>query len=197
MRQRGFTILEVAIAITLAVFILMSAMPSISSWMRSTRMRTTAESISNGLMQARNEAVRRNQPVSFYLVSSASGDVVSMADCALSASGSGWVIGQTAPAANCSSAPGSFIALRPPGDSGAGLSVSANGTTVTFNGYGQVSNAGAINCIKFSNAADSTVRTLAIGVQSGGQVRMCDAKVQDADDPRYCLDPAVKDTGCP
>jgi type IV fimbrial biogenesis protein FimT len=195
MRQRGFTILEVAIAITLAVFILMSAMPSISSWMRSTRMRTTAESITNGLMQARNEAVRRNQPVSFFLVSDS--DPVSMSDsCALSSTGTGWVVAFASPAGKCATDRDAFVALRPPGDSAAGLSVTADATTVTFNGYGQVSNAGAITCIKFSNASDTSVRTLAIGVQSGGQVRMCDAKVSDSNDPRYCTLPAKPTDGC-
>jgi len=195
MRQRGFTILEVAIAITLAVFILMSAMPSISSWMRSTRMRTTAESIINGLMQARNEAVRRNQPVSFYLLSDSG--ATSMSDsCALSSTGTGWVVALASPVGKCATDANTFIAMRPLGDSAAGLSVAADANTVTFNGYGQVSNAGAITCIKFSNASDTTVRTLAIGVQSGGQVRMCDAKVSDSNDPRYCISPAQPNSGC-
>jgi type IV fimbrial biogenesis protein FimT len=191
MKQRGFTVLEVMIAITIAAFILMSAAPAAGTWMRNTRIRTTAESISNGLMQARNEAVRRNQPVGFYLVSDA--DATSMSDsCALSSSSGGWVVATASPAGGCTTNRDSFIALRPPGDTGGGLTVaatdssSAAATTVTFNGFGQISNASPINCIRVTNASDSTTRRLNIAINAGGQVRMCDPGVTDTNDPRVC-----------
>jgi len=190
MKQRGFTILEVMISITVAAFILMSTAPSISAWMRNTRIRTVAESMSNGLMQARNEAVRRNQPVSFYLVSDS--DAVSMSDsCALSGTSSGWVVALASPASKCTTDRDSFIALRPPGDSAGGLSVSAqdataaNATTVTFNGYGQITNASPITCIRLTNSMDASARKLNIAVNAGGQVRMCDPAVGTSD-PRAC-----------
>lgn len=186
MKQRGFTILEMMIAVTVAAFILMSTAPSISAWMRNTRIRTAAESMSNGLMQARNEAVRRNQPVSFFLVSD--NDAVAMSDaCALSNSGSGWVVALASPASKCTTDRDSFIALRPPGDAAGGLSVASNATTVTFNGYGQISNATPISCIRLTNSSDTLARSLNIAVSAGGQVRMCDPKVTDANDPRVCV----------
>ena len=85
MKQRGFTIIEVVIAIAIAAFLLAAVMPSAGAWIRNSRLRTAAESISVGMQQARNEAVRRNQPVGFFLVSDA--DAMSMTDgCALSSS---------------------------------------------------------------------------------------------------------------
>lgn len=189
MRQRGFTILEMMIAITVAAFILASAMPSVGAWMRNTRIRTAAESISNGLQQARNEAVRRNQPVSFFLVSDS--DAISMSDsCALSTTSTGWVVAPASPAGKCATDLGTFIAARPPGNTAGGLSLAANATTVTFNGFGQISNLLPINCIRLSSAGDTTARSLNIAVNPGGQVRMCDPKVTDSNDPRVCL------TGC-
>lgn len=186
MRQRGFTILEVVIAITLAAFILASAMPSVGTWMRNTRIRTAAESISNGLQQARNEAVRRNQPVSFYLVSDS--DAVSMTDsCALSSTSSGWVVAVASPAGRCATDSGTFIAMRPPGDAPGGLAVTSNASSVTFNGYGQISNLLPISCLKLSNSIDATARSLNIAVNAGGQIRMCDPKITDSNDPRVCL----------
>jgi type IV fimbrial biogenesis protein FimT len=192
MKQRGFTIIEVVITVTIAGFLLAAMMPSVAAWMRNTRVRTAAESISNGLQQARNEAVRRNQPVSFFLV--ADSDAISMSDgCALSSASSGWVVAMASPAGKCATDRDTFIAVRPPGDTASGLSVSAkdsgaaNATTVTFNGYGQISNASPISCIKLTNAIDATTRALNIAVNAGGQIRMCDPAVTDSNDPRVCL----------
>jgi type IV fimbrial biogenesis protein FimT len=193
MKQRGFTIIEVVIVVALAAFMLAAVAPSVSTWMRNTRIRTAAESISNGLQQARNEAVRRNQPVSFYLVSDS--NAVSMTDsCVLSATSSGWVVAAASPPLKCATDRDSYVAVRPPGDTATGLSVlskdlsSNDATTVSFNGYGQISNTStAISCIKLSNASDTTARALNIAINAGGQIRMCDPAVTDANDPRVCL----------
>jgi type IV fimbrial biogenesis protein FimT len=192
MKQRGFTIIEVVIAITLMGFLLAAMMPSAGAWIRNTRLRTAAESISAGLQQARNEAVRRNQPVGFFLVSDA--DAVSMSDgCALSSTSSGWVVAVASPAGKCATDRDTFVAVRPPGDTAIALSVAAQdaagagATTVMFNGYGQISNASPIACIKVSNPGDTTTRALNIAINAGGQIRMCDPAVTDTNDPRVCL----------
>ncbi|HEU5294061.1 MAG TPA: GspH/FimT family pseudopilin [Burkholderiaceae bacterium] len=188
--QRGFTILEVMIVITIAAFIMASAMPSVGAWMRNTRIRTAAESISIGLQQARNEAVRRNQPVGFYLVSET--DTTAMSDaCALSASSGGWVVSLASPAGKCATNRDTFIAARPAGNVSGGLSVTSvdsaasAATSISFNGYGQVTGANAIACVRVRNTADTTARGLNISVNAGGQVRMCDPAVGSSD-PRAC-----------
>jgi type IV fimbrial biogenesis protein FimT len=144
--------------------------------------------------------VRRNQPVSFFLVSDS--DAVSMSDgCALSSTSSGWVVATASPAGKCTTDRDTFIAVRPPGDTSNGLTVSAkdatpaNATTVTFNGYGQISNASAISCIKVGNASDATARRLNIALSAGGQIRMCDPAV-DATDPRACPPPVAPTAAC-
>lgn len=192
MRQRGFTIIEAVITITVAGLLVAAALPSAGAWIRNSRIRTAAESISNGLQQARNEAVRRNQSVSFYLVSDA--DPVSMTDaCALSSTSSGWVISISSPVGRCASDRDTFVAVRPAGDGASGLSVAAldnaaaAATTVTFNGFGQISNPSAISCVKVRNTMAADSRPLLIAVNPGGQVRMCDPAVTDANDPRKCV----------
>lgn len=191
MKQRGFTIIEVVIAVLIAGFLLAAALPSAGAWIRNSKIRTAAESISTGLQQARAEAVRRNQPVGFYLVSDA--DPVSMTDaCALSSSSSGWVISIASPAGKCATDRSTFIAVRPPGDTAGGLAVAAVDSTATaansiaFNGYGQISGVASITCIRISNASDASTRALNIAVNTGGTVRMCDPAVTDSNDPRKC-----------
>lgn len=193
--QRGFTVIEVIIAVTIAGLLLAAALPSAGTWIRNTKIRTAAESISNGLHQARAEAVRRNQPVGFYLVSDAAGATELSDTCALSATSSGWVVSPSSPAAKCATDQSSntIIALRPQGDTSSGLSVDAKDSTgtaataVIFSGYGQISNSAPISCVKLSNPADSNTRRLNIAVFPGGQVRMCDPGVSDTNDPRYCV----------
>jgi type IV fimbrial biogenesis protein FimT len=192
MRQRGFTIIEAVITITVAGLLVAAALPSAGAWIRNSRIRTAAESISNGLQQARNEAVRRNQSVSFHLVSDV--DPVSMTDaCTLSATSSGWVISINSPAGRCATDRDAFVAVRPAGDGASGLSVAAldntatAATTVTFNGFGQISNPSAISCVKVRNTLATDSRPLLIAVNPGGQVRMCDPAVTDANDPRKCV----------
>jgi type IV fimbrial biogenesis protein FimT len=67
--QRGFSMIEVAITIAIMGILMATAMPSVGDWIRNTKVRNAAESIQNGMQQARSEAVRRNRPVSFNLVS--------------------------------------------------------------------------------------------------------------------------------
>ena len=192
MKQRGFTLLEALLVITIAALLLAASLPSAGTWIRNTRIRTAAESISAGMQQARNEAVRRNQPVGFYMVSDA--DAVSMTDgCALSSSSLGWVISLASPAGKCATDRNNFIALRPPGDTADGLTVAAvdgaaaASSSLMFNGFGQVAGTTPITCVRVSNASDGSARALNIAINPGGQVRMCDPAVTNANDPRICL----------
>ena len=64
---RGFTFLELMVGLTIMGMLLMLGMPSFTTFLRNSEIRSTAESISNGLRAARSEATRLNRPVSFTL----------------------------------------------------------------------------------------------------------------------------------
>jgi type IV fimbrial biogenesis protein FimT len=66
-RIRGFTFLELMVALTIMGMLLMLGMPSFTTFVRNSEVRSTTESISNGLRAARSEATRLNRPVSFTL----------------------------------------------------------------------------------------------------------------------------------
>jgi type IV fimbrial biogenesis protein FimT len=63
----GFTLIEMMIAVVIAILLVMLALPSFSTFLRNREVRSTTESIANGLRLARSEAIRRNMLVSFRL----------------------------------------------------------------------------------------------------------------------------------
>ena len=204
MRQRGFSIVEVMVTITVLALMLFIAMPSIATWLANTRIRNTAESLQSGLQMARSEAVRRNQSISFYLVSLTNPAVMDDS-CTLSDTSGSWVISASLPTKKCSSAPSTttapmIVSTRAIGGDGANVAVTAlqsdkskAGNTVTFNGFGRVTNTNtAIGSIDIAGPAEvdeanPRYRKLQLLVTPAGAVRMCDPSANLPDnDPRKC-----------
>lgn len=190
----------VEVAVTLAVLgiLMASAMPSVGAWMVNARIRNTAESIQEGLQKARAEAVRRNQSVTFWMVTTSDPNVLSD-DCTTSATGGSWVVSLTDPTSKCSVAPSDTaapqtVAARPIGSGGDGVTVSAkqrdtttDATSITFNAFGQVANAGPIGQIRINDGTDGTDhRRYRIVISTGGRSLVCDEAVTSTTDPRYC-----------
>lgn len=202
--QRGFSLIE--LAVTLAVFglLLGAAFPSMSDWLRNTRVRNAAESMQAGLQKARTEAIRSNDTVTFWLVAGSDERRVD-SSCALSASAGSWIVGRDDPSGMCATAPSTTVAPKivdshAAGDGGSGVSVAASGTggagatCVRFNGFGRVADAAALpadNCRSPDGISTidlthtSGARRLRIVVSSAGSVRLCDRDVAGAD-PRAC-----------
>ena len=68
----GFTLIELLIAVTIGILLVMLAMPSFTTFLRNSEIRSTTESIVNGLRFARSEAIRRGTTVSFTLAAAGS-----------------------------------------------------------------------------------------------------------------------------
>ena len=64
-KGRGFTLIEMLVGLTITALLLLQGVPSITQFLRNSEIRSTAESIANGLRLARAEATRRNLPVTF------------------------------------------------------------------------------------------------------------------------------------
>lgn len=201
-RSRGFTLIEAVVVIAVIGLLVMAAGPSISTWIRNTQIRGIASSIHMGLMKARSEAIRRNQPVRFSLVSLTDPGMMDTT-CALSAASPSWVVSRNDPASYCNYAPSltptdandpMIVEAEAAGPAARSVTVSAlqsdnatAATTVTFNGFGRVADVStAIARIDVLNVAPgSDYRRLRIEVGSGGTIRLCDRDVSSAD-PRSC-----------
>lgn len=198
-RRLGFSLIEMMIAVVIAALLIMIGLPNMSLWLNNTRLRTAGETLLTGLQLARAEAVRRNTTVRFQLVS----DLTSA--CALSTSGTSWVVSLADPTGACEAAPSDInppqIIQKKSGAEGtSGVVLAAGGAaTVHFNGLGRVTTPGgvlnmtnieitnpAVGVCQHVDAVNGTMRCLRIRISAGGEVKMCDPAVTDATDPRIC-----------
>lgn len=178
LRQQGFTMVELMIAVTVLAILLSVGLPSFQAWIVNARIRTTAEAMQNGLQLARSEAVKRNTRVRFIL------------------SGTGWTVQTDG---------GTPIQTRPSGEGSSGVTVAVtpNGATqVTFNALGMsVFNTDAsLSILSLEMDVPTTIlaaaqsrelritvaSSQALGIPAGGQIRMCDPYFTAAGDPRSC-----------
>jgi type IV fimbrial biogenesis protein FimT len=203
---RGFTLIEIAVVLVILGLMLVAVMPSVGVWMRNTQVRNTASSMLAGLAQARNEAIRRNVPIRFSMVSLTNSTVMNDT-CAVSRSGVSWVVSVRDPACHCSVAPSTDPATDA-ADANNPLIVEANaggiggthvvtaarladgsaaGGTVTFDGFGRLADASPVRVVDVSNVTlGNDYRRLRIEIASGGATRLCDMGVTDTTDPRSC-----------
>ncbi|MBY0235028.1 MAG: GspH/FimT family pseudopilin, partial [Burkholderiaceae bacterium] len=94
------TLIELIVTLAILSLLLMVAAPNVSAWMRNTQIRNVATSILTGVQRARAEAIRRNAPMRFSLVS-LSDSAVMDGSCKLSEAGVSWVVSQDNPAGLC------------------------------------------------------------------------------------------------
>ena len=196
---RGVTLIELMVTISLLAILLVFVGPSMGSWLRNTQIRNTAQAIQAGLQRARQEAVKRNEPIRFSLVSLADSAVMDNS-CALSSSGVSWVVSVDDPAGQCSSVASETIApmivdKAAGGVGGKHVSVTARqadpsteaATAVTFDGFGRVVNGEPIGVIDIDDLTPGgDYRALRLVIARGGSIRMCEPKVSAPTDPRHC-----------
>lgn len=172
--QRGFGLIETMVTIAILAILLSIAVPSYQQMIANSRTRSIAESFRAGVDLARTEAMRRNLPVSFAIVSDG---------CTASASETSWVVFR---GTACSDA--AVIQRFNGSGAGAGSTVSSasSRTQVTFGGMGMVATTNPITQIDFSNSLPTAQRrNLRLTLSTGGQTRLCDPGAASGD-PRAC-----------
>jgi type IV fimbrial biogenesis protein FimT len=184
--MRGFTMIELMVAVAIGALLIFLAAPSFTTFLRNSEIRSTSESIVNGLRAAKTEAARQNQRVMFTL---AGGNSAS------------WAINLATDPDSCAGAASPPIQAYVKEEAGKNSKITVTPPTkltVCFDGVGRVVNQGTPNDHILSIDVESTVaceaRPLRIVVDDASAatprgLRMCDPNPSlPADDPRYCRD---------
>ena len=196
--SRGFTLLELMATLAVAGVLAALAIPSFSSWIANTKVRTSAQSIGSNLRFAQAEALKRSRGVVLYRTASST--------CAINASpsatGAYWVM-QTIPYVSVETA--AIVQCNTVADFTANVDVSSaavgSGTLpICFNGSGRLAavtdpGLGGAACTVDANGTrqfnvrlnPQSNRPLRVLATLGGSVRLCDpAKTFSATDPDGC-----------
>lgn len=191
----GFSLIEMVVALAVIGILMAAVMPNVSEWIQNTKVRTAADAIQSGLQATRGEAVKRNRPMTFWLVSLDDNKVMDNS-CKLSSTSGSWVVSANSPDGNCGKAPSAtadpmIAQTHPVGEGADGVTVSAmtadksqTANSITFNGFGQVVGSDGIGNVDVS--APNASRSLRLTVSTSGSIGMCDPKVTDTADPRRC-----------
>jgi len=200
---RGFSLLELMVVLTLIAILALLAAPSMAGWMRNQRIRGTTEALLSGLQTAREEAIRRNRPASFWLVTNLTDG------CAPSSASGTWVVSLNAPDGACNAAPSAtddpLLVASQAAQAQGGVDVQAFdkdnsvASEVRFDGYGRIAATGLgggspIARIEVRDPADAanddatthTYRSLRVQIQGTGAIRLCDPRITTTGDTRAC-----------
>lgn len=168
--QSGFSLIELMVVVAVLAVAASIAVPNFRNFMVNTQIRTTTESIRNGLQVARAEAVKRNAVVRFTL----SNDNSWRVDCPTVTVNCPAII-QEKPAKEGSS---SAITLTLMGANN--ISFTSLGTvTATAGQLSQVD-------IDSSSIPASNTADLRITIGVGGNTRVCDPNISATTDSRHC-----------
>jgi type IV fimbrial biogenesis protein FimT len=200
-RTSGFTMIEMAVTMTIFAILVALGVPSMTTWIRNNKVRAVSDSLQTGLRLAQAESLRRSRQVVFALTNSTTPTAYPLASVS---NGTSWAI-WTVPSMTTGELP-QFV------ESGVLSNVSSQVTITTtpaisavcFNSVGRlVANTsanvvlitGGDNCVqpsappilKFNIDLAGADRPLQVNLGLGGQVHMCDPAVVISDShPEGC-----------
>lgn len=174
--DRGFTLIELMAGLAILALLLALGMPSFTTFLRNSEIRSTAESLINGLRTASAEATRQNSKVLFTL-----------------GPGADWAI-------NLVNNPDCTGLVQPPIQQFAGNETGKNSkitatpakTTVCFNGLGRIVSQGTVG----DHIQQIDIETLVTGEARSLRIIVDDVAAADPTKPRGMRmcdpDPALK-----
>ena len=184
----GFTMIEMAVTLTIFAILVTLGIPSMTTWIRNNKVRTASDSLQTGLRLAQTEALRRSRQVVFALTDSTAPNFPPLAAAADAKS---WAIYSVPSMTDNSEAP-EFIQSGVLSNLSANVQVSSNGVAaVCFNAVGRLTNNASANVVAITGGATCTQpsgtppvqtfgisvpgadRPLRVNLSLGGQVHMC------------------------
>ncbi|UCD68479.1 MAG: GspH/FimT family pseudopilin [Betaproteobacteria bacterium] len=159
--------IELLIGMVILALLLTLGLPSVSTWIQNTRLRSAAESVQAGLQLARSEAVKRNTFVGFTMTGP----------------DSSWSVDVMNPAQQLQS--------RTSAEGSGNVQIATSSATIVFDGLGKTS-LPADATIQVTNPAGGACKPggdmncLNVTVAVGGQVKMCDPAIVAVGDTRAC-----------
>ena len=182
--SRGFTLIELLTGLAILALLFLLGMPSFITFLRNSEIRSTSESLINGLRAASAEATRRNSRVAFTLAgASGSWQIKAISDPTIDTDCTNLATDVIQQFAAQEARSGAQVTVTP-----AGMS------NVCFTGLGRVFNQGTgdhIRQIDITSATTGEGRPLRIIVDDPARgLRMCDPNPALAaltpPDPRAC-----------
>lgn len=176
--QRGMNMVEIMVTIAIVAIVTTIGAPSMAQWMENTQIKSSAQSVLNGLQLARGEAVRRNAAVKFVLTDAAGttgwsvGCVTVTAACVADIQTGSAADGGKNARLGVSTAAQAAKDYATPIAAGSGMDGAAS---VTYTAFGQVA-AAAVNVtrIDVTSSVDASARRLVIRIPAGGSASLCD-----------------------
>lgn len=173
----GFTLIELMVTITLLGILISLSLPSFTTWIRNSQVRTVSEALQTGLRTAQGEAVRRNRQV----VMSFTNDANPTLNPTTVANGKNWSI-QTVASPFINNNVTEFVRAGVLTDVASGVSITGAPKAICFNADGRLmaptGSAATADCVgtpaAFQVLHPASDRKLNVTVAVGGQVRMCD-----------------------
>jgi type IV fimbrial biogenesis protein FimT len=193
----GFTLIEMAVAMSVFAVLIALGVPSMRTWISNTKVRAVTDALQNGLRLAQSESLRRSRQVVFSMTNSATPQAVPLGAVA---NGTSWAI-YTLPSMTDGTEPAWFIQSGVLSAVSANVVVNGSVASICFNSAGRMiantsanltavtggATCGAPAVQTFNVSLTGSDRPLQIQVGLGGQVHMCD--------PAFVLSPANPE-GC-
>jgi type IV fimbrial biogenesis protein FimT len=181
---RGFTLIEMMLAIAILGILLAVGLPTFTTWIQNQQIRNTAESILNGLQLAKAQAVRSNASTQLILTNAT--PIAANVGAAASTTGTNWIVRSYQTINPYAAA--DFIQGRSGQEDSKNATVAAGSGSFIFTALGRLLNAPAanVNIDVTSSVTYSGKRPMRVIVSPGGQILMCDPDHVDPGNPQFC-----------
>ena len=197
--QRGMSLVELMVGVTITALLLVMAVPSVGSAIQNRQLRSAADGIQTGLSTARTEALRRNRNVKFTLTPGTSSYTVGCETPDLTTDATtGEVLCPDSIQVRDQQENSSRALVATSQQLGAGGAASSTTftNTLSFTPLGRTTSAtlpaGNVAVFDITSptgtcaASGGDMRCLRVVVSAAGQIRMCDPAATSSTDPRKC-----------